>query len=87
EGLLSTDLQRQPVVAFKNTSIATAFAAGMLALVRQSELERHLPTIACHDFLERLRHTASANKAITQGNDVGYGYGLLHPAALLQAVG
>ena len=57
-----------------------------MALVRQWEQENNRVT-SPHDFCERLRSTAAANKAITQGNDVGYGYGLLNPAALLQSLG
>jgi len=83
EALLTSDHQQQTVANLKNTAIATAFAAGALALVRQWELQNNRVS-SPHDFFERLRSTAAANKAITQGNDVGYGYGLLNPAALFQ---
>lgn len=83
EALLTSDHQQQTVVNLKNTAIATAFAAGMLALVRQWELQNNRIS-SPSDLYERLRSTAAANKAITQGNDVGYGYGLLNPGALLQ---
>ncbi len=86
EALLTSDQQQQTVVSLKSTAVATAFAAGVLALVRQWEQQNNRVT-SPHDFCERLRNTAAANKAITQGNDVGYGYGLLNPAALLQSLG
>lgn len=85
EALLTSDHQQQTVVSLKTTAIATAFAAGVMALVRQWEQQNNR-VVPPNDFCEHLRSTAAANKAITQGNDVGYGYGLLNPAALLQSL-
>lgn len=85
EALLTSDHQQQNVSSLKTTAVATAFAAGVFALLRQWEVQNDRLT-SPHDFCENLRSTAAANKAITQGNDVGYGYGLLNPAALLQSL-
>jgi len=85
EALLTSDHQQQTVASLKTTAIATAFAAGVLALVRQWEQQNNR-IAPPNDLCEHLRSTAAANKAITQGNDVGYGYGLLNPAALLQSL-
>jgi subtilisin family serine protease len=85
EALLTSDHRQQSVASLKTTAIATAFAAGVMALVRQWEQQNNL-VAPPNDFCEHLRSTAAANKAITQGNDVGYGYGLLNPAALLQSL-
>ncbi|MEO6039454.1 MAG: S8 family serine peptidase, partial [Saprospiraceae bacterium] len=83
EGLLSSDLRSQPVANLKSTAIATAYTAGLLALVRQWETARGRVQSPA-DIRELLRSTAAPHKAITQGNDVEYGYGILNPAAILR---
>lgn len=86
EGLLTSNLDQLPTGNLKSTVIATAFTAGLLALIRQRELQNNrLSTPG--ELFEQLRRTAVAHKTITKGNDVEYGYGLLNPKELLKAVG
>jgi len=86
EGLLTSNLEQLPTGNLKSTVIATAFTAGLLALIRQRELQNNrLSTPG--ELYEYLRGTAAAHKTITKGNDVEYGYGLLNPNELLKAVG
>ena len=83
EGLLTTDLSTQPVNNLKSTAIATAYTAGLLALVRQWEAT-HGRVQSPGAIRELLRSTAVPNKSIAQGNDVEYGCGILNPAAILR---
>jgi len=83
EGLLTSDLHAQPVHNLKTTAIATAYTAGVLALVRQWQLEQHR-VWSPEAIRELVCSTATPHKSFTQGKDVEYGYGILNPAAILR---
>jgi Subtilase family len=78
EGLRSAGLQQQIQPAnFQSTSIAAAFAAGALALLRQTERDKGTLS-APADLIGLLRDMAIAPKShVAKGEDVEYGYGLL----------
>jgi hypothetical protein len=64
----------------KSTAIAVAFTAGIIALIKQE-----------HDYepakiYELLRETAVRKSFSSGGQNVTYGYGLLNPVQLLEAL-
>jgi len=82
EGLLTSGPQQNAVDNLKTSAIAAAYVAGFLALVRQWERE-HNRLFAPASLLDMLRNSAEANKTITKGDDVEFGFGILNPAAML----
>jgi subtilisin family serine protease len=78
EGLLTTDLSQQVVQNQKDTALATAFVAGLVALMKQKD--RSLTSIEIKGLL---LETAIAPNLLTKGDDTEYGYGILHPEEIL----
>jgi len=83
EGLLSASLEGQPVANAKSVAIATAFTAGMLALICQWQRDRGL-ALSPDVIFGLLRETAASRRSFNKGEDVEYGYGLLNPIAILK---
>lgn len=83
EGLLTASPQGQPVHNLKSASIAAAFTAGFLALIRQWQRERQQET-APEAVYDLLRETAAYRRSFNKGEDVEYGHGLLNPVEILK---
>lgn len=83
EGLLTGFAEGQAVPNLRTTAISAAYLAGFLALLRQYFGDRPLTQ---EQIEVRLRETATPHRAITQGEDTGYGFGLLNAAALLKTL-
>lgn len=83
EGLLTVSPQGQPVHNLKSASIAAAFTAGFLALIRQWQRERQ-PETAPDAVYDLLRETAAYRRSFNKGEDVEYGHGLLNPVEILK---
>jgi len=83
EGLITSTTNQQVVFNLKSTSIAAAFVAGFLALIRQWYLERGL-TLTPEDVYELLRQTAASPRPFNKGDDVEYGHGILNPIEVLK---
>jgi len=82
EGLNTSDLQRGLGDNLKNTAIATAYAAGFVALIKQWE-KQHNEVFSPSDITAVLRETAHY-EGINKGKDTEMGYGILHPQAVLE---
>jgi len=82
EGLNTSDLQRGLGSNLKNTAIATAYAAGFVALIRQWE-KQHNEVFSPSDIAAFLRETAHY-EGINKGKDTEMGYGILNPQAALE---
>lgn len=82
EGLNTSDLQRGLGSNLKNTAIATAYAAGFVALIRQWE-KQHNEVFSPSDITAFLRETAHY-EGINKGKDTEMGYGILNPQAVLE---
>lgn len=83
EGLITSTPHQQVVVNQKSTSIAAAFVAGFLALIRQWYLEHGL-TFTSDVAYELLRQTAASPRPFNKGEDVEYGHGILNPIEVLK---
>lgn len=83
EGLLTSGPQQTAVWNLKSCSIAAAFVAGFLALVRQWQCEHGRET-APEAVFNLLRNTAVARRAFNKGEDVEYGYGALNAGEILK---
>ena len=83
EGLLTSTPGRQTVTNLKSTSVAAAFAAGFLALVRQWQRENNQLAAPALVF-NLLFETAASRRAFGKGEDVEYGHGTLNPAEVLK---
>ena len=82
EGLKTSDINQGFRNNLKNTAIATAFAAGFVALLRQWEKE-HNEVYSPADIIAFLRETAHY-EGINKGKDTEMGYGILNPQAVLE---
>ncbi|MCC7246292.1 MAG: S8 family serine peptidase [Saprospiraceae bacterium] len=78
EGIRIGQHEGMPLWNQRDTCIATAYAAGIVALVRQSD-----PTLTTEQIRNILRESATAPNPLTKGTDTEYGYGILNPEALL----
>ncbi len=85
EGLLCPVPGHQTTTNLKSTSIAAAFTAGFLALIRQHEREQGQESSSAAVF-DLLRRTAVSRRAFNKGDDVEYGHGLLHPMEVLKTI-
>lgn len=83
EGLLTSTPGRQTVTNLKSTSIAAAFAAGFLALMRQWQRENRQP-LAPTLLFNLLCETAASRRTFNKGEDVEYGHGTLNPTEILK---
>ncbi|MCK6691909.1 MAG: S8 family serine peptidase [Thermoanaerobaculia bacterium] len=83
EGLLTSTPGRQTGTNLKSTSIAAAFTAGFLALVRQWQRENRQP-LAPTLLFNLLCETSASRRTFNKGEDVEYGYGTLNPAEILK---
>ena len=83
EDLLTVNPDGRTVNNIKTTAISVAFLAGLFALAKEHALGMGLTSEA---WLMILRNTARAKSAITKGNDVEYGYGILNPAEVLASL-
>ena len=82
EGLNTSDLQRGFGANLKNTAIATAYAAGFVALICQWQKQRN-EVYSPSDITAFLRETAHY-EGINKGKDTEMGYGILNPQAVLE---
>lgn len=82
EGLLTSNPQREAVQNMKNTSLAAAYMAGLLALIRQWQREHH-KTMDYRELFNLLRQTARPDDPLTKGDDVEYGHGIVNPKGIL----
>lgn len=78
EGIRIGQHEGMPLWNQRDTCIATAYAAGIVALVRQSD-----PTLTTEQIRNILRESATAPNPLTKGTDTEYGYGILNPEAIL----
>lgn len=62
----------------RDTSLATAYMAGIGALLKQQHVMQG-KIFDPHTLIKSVRDTAIPHKIITKGNDVEYGYGILNP--------
>lgn len=86
EGLITVAPQRANVVEnLKSTAIAAAFVAGFLALIRQWQRENNY-SMDPSELFTFLKETAAPNRKFSAGNNVEYGYGILNPIKILQAL-
>jgi major intracellular serine protease len=83
EGLLTSSPRQQPGSNLKSASIAAAFTAGFLALIRQWQREQYQET-AKETVFDLLRETAVSRRSFNKGEDVEYGHGILNPPAVLK---
>lgn len=83
EGLLTSTPGRQIVTNLKSTSIAAAYTAGFLALVRQWQRENN-QSLAPTLLFNLLCETSASRRAFNKGEDVEYGFGTLNPAEILK---
>lgn len=86
EQLLTAGLGGAPTTqSMQTTSIAAAYVAGLIALIKQwrQQNNKHLSPDQIRDVL---RSTAIPNREITKGIDVEYGFGRLHPQAILKVL-
>lgn len=83
ENLLTASPEGKPVANVASSAVATAFTAGLLALICQWQREHSLPATPDYIF-GLLRETAASRRAFGKGEDVEYGYGLLNPIAILK---
>jgi major intracellular serine protease len=83
EGLLTSTPGRQPVTNLKSTSIAAAFTAGFLSLVRQRQKEANQVMTPALVF-NLLCETAASRRPFNKGEDVEYGHGILNPIEVLK---
>jgi subtilisin family serine protease len=81
EGLHTSNLQHDQVVNSKDTAVATAFAAGFVALVKQWEKQQGL--VSMPGDLTALLHETAHYEGINKGKDTELGFGLLNPPAVL----
>ncbi len=82
EDLLTVGPEQKPVDNLKTTAIAAAYMAGFLALVRQWERQNN-QVFNPSTVFDILRNTADPHNAITKGDDVEYGFGILNPSSVL----
>ena len=82
EGLNTSDLQRGFGANLKNTAVATAYAAGFVALIRQWEKQRN-QVYTPRDIAALLQDSAHY-EGINKGKDTEMGYGILNPQAVLE---
>ncbi len=82
EGLNTSDLARGFGPNLKNTAIATAYAAGFVALLQQWKKE-HNEVYSPSYIAAFLRETAHY-EGINKGKDTEMGYGILNPQAVLE---
>ncbi|MBC7775970.1 MAG: S8 family serine peptidase [Phycisphaerae bacterium] len=82
EGLNTSDLQQGYGANLKNTAIATAYAAGFVALIRQWE-KQHNEVYSPADIAAFLRDSAYY-EGINKGKDTEMGHGILNPQAVLE---
>ncbi len=82
EGLNTSDLQQGFGANLKNTAIATAYAAGFVALLRQWEKQQNV-VYSPADIAALLQDTAHY-EGINKGKDTEMGYGILNPQAVLE---
>lgn len=83
EALLTSNPNQETVHNSKSVSIAVAFTAGFLALIRQSD---HLSDQSNEQLFKLLRETAVSRRSFTKGEDTEYGYGLLNPIEILKRI-
>lgn len=82
EDLKTSNLQQGFGSNLKNTAIATAFAAGFVALIRQWE-KRRGTDYSPADIVALLRETAHY-EGINKGKDTEMGHGILNPNAVIE---
>lgn len=83
DNLLTSSPEDKPVNSTASGAVATAFTAGLLALICQWQREHGLPSTPDYIF-SLLQETAASRRAFSKGEDVEYGYGLLNPIAILK---
>jgi subtilisin family serine protease len=76
EDLLIPDADGQVRLNLRDTALATAYAAGIVALLKQRSQAQGQP-FDPETLTTYLRSTAVPHTALTKGSDVEYGYGIL----------